>query len=235
MNGSERMKYGRVVYGKFHRKLNRFVAEVYVKEELEKVHIKNTGRLKELLVPGAKVVLEVSNNPERKTKYSIIAVWKNKRIVNIDSQAPNIVAYDAILAGKIVEIGQVDVLRREVTYGKSRFDLYYEKGDERGFIEVKGVTLEEDGVAKFPDAPTVRGAKHVRELMNAVDNGYKAMILFVVQMRGCTYFTPNIEMDEAFSENLVKSSKLGVQVIAYDTDVEENELVLNETVRVILE
>lgn len=233
-NGRDRMKYGEIEYGIFHQKRNRFIAEVYIHEQLEEVHIKNTGRLKELLIQGAKVVLEESQNPNRKTKYSLIAVWKNDVLVNIDSQAPNVVVHEALEMGKITEIGKVEILKREVTYGGSRFDFYYEKGKDRGFIEVKGVTLEEEGVAKFPDAPTVRGAKHVRELMHALENGYKATILFVVQMKGCKSFIPNLAMDKEFSEILSKAAEIGVEVIAYDAVVTDGELVLDQPIPVNL-
>ena len=177
-----------MVRGIFYQRLNRFVAEVYIDGQKEKVHVKNTGRLKELLIQNVEVLLEESNDPNRKTKYSLIAVKKGERWVNIDSQAPNTVAYEAILDGKIAEIGTVQKLKKEVKYGDSRFDLYFETQEERGFIEVKGVTLEKDGVAVFPDAPTSRGTKHVLELMKAVEEGYKGIVLFIIQMEGCRFF-----------------------------------------------
>ena len=189
------MKYNTTQNGIF-QKVNRFIAEVIINEKVEKVHVKNTGRLKELLMPGAKVVLESSNNPNRKTKYSLIAVQKEAgNWVNIDSQAPNQVAYNAILEGKIRELGEVQQLKREVSYGHSRFDLYFETKHDKGFIEVKGVTLEKNGIAMFPDAPTTRGTKHILELVEAVKEGYRAAILFIVQMKGTKAFTPNRQMD----------------------------------------
>ncbi|RKQ28177.1 DNA/RNA nuclease SfsA [Oceanobacillus halophilus] len=227
------MKYGHIVSGKLNRKVNRFIAEVFIEGVMEEVHIKNTGRLIELLVPGAEVLLEESNNPKRKTKYSLIAVWKNGRLVNIDSQVPNPVAFDAVKDGKLQEIGQVERIKREVTYGNSRMDLYYEKKEERGFIEVKGVTLEKDGLAMFPDAPTKRGKKHVLELAAAVKEGYKAMILFIIQMKGCHSFTPHVEMDQEFARALHHAYKQGVQILAYDTVVTEDEIVLGEAIPVI--
>ncbi|WP_163971833.1 DNA/RNA nuclease SfsA [Oceanobacillus halotolerans] len=228
------MRYGKIEYGTLHRKVNRFIAEVFIDGELEKVHIKNTGRLKELLVPGARVVLEISTNPKRKTRYSIIAVWKNGKLVNIDSQAPNVVAFDAMKNGNLREVGEVAVVKREVTFGDSRFDLYYEQNDVQGFVEVKGVTLERNGVAMFPDAPTTRGTKHVQELANAIKRGYKAAILFVVQMKGCHRFVPYTEMDQDFAKALQEVSELGVQVIAYDTVVTEDTLLLDEPIPVDL-
>ncbi|MEN2466903.1 DNA/RNA nuclease SfsA [Ornithinibacillus sp. FSL M8-0202] len=228
------MRYGTVITGVLHRKVNRFIAEVIIDGVMEHVHIKNTGRLKELLVPGAEVVMELSTNPNRKTKFSLIAVWKNGRLVNIDSQAPNRVVLEAIREGRMKELGKVGVLKREVSYGDSRFDFYYEKGSEKGFIEVKGVTLEEQGIAMFPDAPTVRGTKHVLELIKAKEEGYQATIIFVIQMKGCNRLIPHSKMDEAFANALVSAAECGVQVLAYDTVVKENELTIDQAVLVSL-
>lgn len=228
------MVYNKLAYGTFRRKLNRFIAEVIIHDKLEVVHIKNTGRLKELLVAGAEVILEESNNPKRKTKYSLIAVWKNGELVNIDSQVPNVVAYQALKNGGIQEIGQVDEMKREVTFQESRFDLYYRRNEKYGFIEVKGVTFEADGVAKFPDAPTKRGIKHVRELIKAVTHGYEATILFVIQMKGCHRFTPYTEIDADFAAALRFAAEAGVQVIAYDTAVTENNIILDKAIAVEL-
>ncbi|MGJ7922170.1 DNA/RNA nuclease SfsA [Neobacillus sp. LXY-4] len=220
------MKYGKVVHGRLVKKINRFIAEVLINGTTEKVHIKNTGRLKELLQPDAEVLLEFSDNPNRKTKYSLVAALKNGRWVNIDSQATNTVAFEALKSGKIAEFGLVDTVRREVTYGDSRFDLYFEKDHQKGFIEVKGVTLENNGMALFPDAPTSRGTKHVLELAKAAQEGYRGVILFVVQMKGCTGFAPNREMDGAFADALSQASQQGVEILVYDCIVKENELIL---------
>lgn len=223
------MKYGKIVRGRLDRKINRFIAEVFIDGIKEQVHIKNTGRLKELLVLGAEVLLELSNNPNRKMRFSLIAVAKNGSWVNIDSQAPNAVAFEALKAGKLTEFGGlVELVKREVTYGDSRFDLYFEKGSEKGFIEVKGVTLEENGVAMFPDAPTARGTKHVLELAQAAHEGYTTAILFIIQMKGCRAFSPHREMDAAFADALLEASRQGVQILAYDSIVKEDELVLGE-------
>lgn len=232
--GSELMKYGKIVHGKLHRRVNRFIAEVFIHGKKEAAHIKNTGRLTELLQPDADVRLEVSDNPNRKTKYSLIAVCKNDIWVNIDSQAPNTVVLEAITAGKVKELGMLNTVKREVPFGDSRFDLYFEKGNESGFIEVKGVTLEKNGVALFPDAPTLRGTKHILELAKAVQKGYSGTILFVVQMKGCSTFTPNKEMDKTFTEALLKAVEQGVQILAYDAIVKVDELVLGDPLPVVL-
>lgn len=238
MLGSEDMKYGKMVSGLLVRKVNRFIAEVIIDDDetaKEQVHIKNTGRLKELLQPGAEVLLEQSDNPNRKTRFSLIVVAKNGSWVNIDSQAPNAVAFEALKAGKLAEeFGLVELIKREVTYGDSRFDLYFENGDTKGFIEVKGVTLEENGMALFPDAPTARGTKHVLELAKAVHVGYTAAILFVIQMKGCRGFAPHREMDPAFADALLEASRQGVRILAYDSIVKEDEIALGEKVLVDL-
>lgn len=224
------MKYGKIVHGRLERKVNRFIAEVLINGIKEEVHIKNTGRLKELLKPDTKVLQELSDNPNRKTKFSLIAADKNGSWVNIDSQAPNAVAFEALKAGEIAEFGLVQTVKREVTFGDSRFDLYFEKDNQKGFIEVKGVTLEKNGIALFPDAPTSRGTKHVLELIKAVQEGYTAAILFVVQMKGCSSFAPNIEMDNGFADALLQASRQGVQILAYDSIVKEDELILDQPI-----
>lgn len=228
------MKYGKTVYGKFVRRVNRFIAEVELEGKRETVHIKNTGRLKELLLPNTEVLLEWSGNPNRKTAYSLIAAKKGERWVNIDSLAPNAVVFEALQAGRLSSFGKVDAIKKEVTFGSSRMDLYWEKGEEKGFIEVKGVTLEKDGIAMFPDAPTKRGTKHVKELLSACENGYHAAILFVVQMKGCQYFTPHREMDLDFAEAISIADEKGVHILAYDTIVEKQELILDQTIQVQL-
>lgn len=228
-------KYGEVTEGIFCERKNRFIAEVLINGEKEPVHIKNTGRLRELLIPGAKVILEISDNPDRKTKYSLIAVYAYGHIVNIDSQAPNLAAFHALEKGKINEIGTVNKVRREVTFKNSRFDLYYEKEKEKGFVEVKGVTLVKERTAMFPDAPTSRGTKHVMELIKAQEEGYHASILFLIQMEDCKLLCLNWEMDPVFSEAVVEAVQKGVNVFAYDCKVSEKELVLNQPVPVSLE
>lgn len=228
------MNYKKIKKANFHRRLNRFVAEVYLDEQIEKVHVKNTGRLKELLLPNAEVLLEESDQPNRKTKFSLIAAKKGNLWVNIDSQAPNTVAYEAISGGEIAEIRNLRQLKKEVKYGDSRFDLYFETEQEKGFVEVKGVTLEKDGVAMFPDAPTARGTKHVWELAKAVSEGYKGIILFIIQLEGCRYFTPNSETDPSFTDALVQASRQGVRILAYETHVDEHQMSIGKQIPVIL-
>lgn len=228
------MRYGKTVYGRFIKRVNRFIAEVLIDGKKEPVHIKNTGRLKELLLPDAEVLLEKSSNPNRKTAYSLVAVKKGDRWVNIDSLAPNTVVYEALHAGKLTEFPKLDVLKKEVTYGSSRMDIYWESGEDRGLIEIKGVTLEQEGVAMFPDAPTKRGTKHVMELASACQNGYHAAIFFVIQMKGCHLFTPHKHMDPPFAEAVLQAHKNGVQVLAYDTIVSGNRLELDLPVPVRL-
>ena len=214
----------------FLQRMNRFSAFVCLEGEKTQVHVKNTGRCKELFIDGAKVFLEPSTNPDRKTKYSLISVYKGNTLVNVDSQAPNQVVAEALAEGRISEIGEVSFLRREVTFGNSRFDLYFEAGERRGFIEVKGATLEEEGICRFPDAPTTRGTKHVLELMDAVKAGYEAYVLFVIQMKGVKAFCPHWERDASFSEALVKAEKAGVKILAYDCLVEIDSLCLSKKV-----
>lgn len=220
--------------GLFKKRSNRFIAEVGINGVLEQVHIKNTGRLKELLRPEADVLLEVSDNPNRKTRFSLIAVKKYGRWVNIDSQAPNKVAYEALIEGKIGEFRDMTLIKREVTFEGSRFDLYYETEDTKGFIEIKGVTLETDGIAMFPDAPTARGTKHVRELIKAVQEGYEATVLFVIQMKGCHIFRPYKEMDQAFANALLEAYRNGVHILAYDSIIQEDRLILDQPIPVCL-
>ena len=228
------MEYGKMVEARFLRRVNRFTAFVELNGREEIVHVKNTGRCKELLLEGARVFLEEADKEGRKTKYSLIAVYKGDTLVNMDSQAPNQMAAEALAEGKIIEIGEVDFLKREVKYENSRFDLFYQKGDKKGFIEVKGVTLEEDGVAKFPDAPTERGAKHLRELIKAKEEGYEAAVLFVIQMKGVQEFRPNEERDKNFTEALREAEKAGVEILAYDCRVQVGKVYIDQKVPVNL-
>lgn len=228
------MKYRNLVHGLLERKVNRFIAEVFVHGVKEQVHIKNTGRLTELLQPGAEVLLEPGDQPGRKTRFSLVAAAKSGEWVNIDSQAPNKLAYEAIAAGRLKEFGAVSALKREVTFGGSRFDLYVEADGQAGFIEVKGVTLEKDGMALFPDAPTARGTKHVLEMIQAVQAGYLGAILFVVQMKGCRGLAPYREMDPAFSEALEQAALKGVQILAYDSYMEGEHFIFGRPVPVQL-
>ena len=230
------MKYKKVIKARFLSRPNRFIAFCEVDGEKEIVHVKNTGRCRELLLPDATVYLEVSDNPERKTKFDLIAVEKMTErgalLINMDSQAPNAAAYEWIASGGY--FGDGATVRREVTYGKSRFDLYVEQGERRAFVEVKGVTLEKDGVASFPDAPTERGIKHMNELAASLSDGYEAYILFVVQMKGICSFTPNDETHKAFGDALREARAKGVTVLAYDCTVSPDEMVIDAPIEIKL-
>lgn len=228
------MKYGKMIEARFLRRVNRFTAFVELNGQEEMVHVKNTGRCRELLLEGARVFLEEADKEGRKTKYSLIAVYKGDMLVNMDSQAPNQMAAEALAEGKIEEIGEVDFLKREVKYENSRFDIFYQKGDKKGFVEVKGVTLEENGIAKFPDAPTERGAKHLRELVKAKEEGYEAAVLFVIQMKGVREFRPNEERDGNFTAALREAAAAGVQILAYDCRVEVGKVKMKNKIPVNL-
>jgi len=207
-------------------RLNRFVARVVVEDEIQLVHVKNTGRCKELLIPGCKIYLEKSDNPNRKTKYSLISVYKGQTLINMDSQVPNDVIYHGILNGEIKALKNLKLLKREQTYGHSRFDMYYESETSKGYIEVKGVTLENDGIARFPDAPTSRGKKHVHELMKAQEEGYVNYIIFLIQMSPVDLFLPNDEKDPSFTQALRDAHQSGVKVICMTSTITKNSIEL---------
>lgn len=228
------MKYSNIVEGTFLSRPNRFIAHVLIGGQEEIVHVKNTGRCRELLLPNARVYLEKAKNLERKTKYDLIAVMKNNRLVNMDSQMPNAGAYEWIQTGGL---GFVPVsLKTEVRFGKSRFDLWYEKEDgKQGFVEVKGVTLEDNRVVRFPDAPTLRGMKHIKELEKCKIAGYEATVLFVVQMSDVDYFQPNYERMPEFGKQLMIAREKGVRILAVDCIVNPMEVVLNKEILVVLE
>ena len=210
------MKYHTVVRGKFIARPNRFIAYVNVDGKEEICHVKNTGRCRELLIPGATVYLEMAKNPDRKTKYDLIAVEKGNTLINMDSQAPN----RAFLEWAPKFFGENAKIIPEKTYGTSRFDFYVETEDgNRHFVEVKGVTLEQDGVVLFPDAPTERGRKHLLELCDCVKNGFLAHLFFVVQMKGVSYFTPNTATDSKFAQALQIAKEKGVNIYAVNCDV----------------
>lgn len=225
------MRYGEVRRGRFLSRPNRFVALAEIDGEACECHVKNTGRCLELLVPGAEAVLERAESPGRRTAWDLVAVYKGRRLVNIDSQAPNAVAAEGIaeILGR-----RPDSLRREVAHGDSRFDLYAECGGRGTFVEVKGVTLERDGTVLFPDAPTARGAKHLRGLARCVGEGYGAMLVFVVQMSGADHFEPNRATDPAFADALLAARDAGVGISAFGCDVEEGSITLAGPVEVRL-
>ena len=211
------MRYERIYEGIFLERPNRFIAYIEIDGQVETVHVKNTGRCKELLQPGAKVFVQKAANPERKTQWDLIGVKKGDRMINMDSQIPNKVVEEWIRAGNLFE--NVTLVKPETTYGKSRFDLYIEADGRKIFMEIKGVTLEEDGVVRFPDAPTERGVKHLQELIQAKQDSYEAYVFFVIQMKDVKYFTPNMATHAAFGEALKEASEAGVKVLAYDCEV----------------
>lgn len=227
------MRYERITQGSFQERPNRFLAYAELAGKKEVIHVKNTGRCAELLKPGAVIYVQESQNPERKTKWDLIAVEKGDRIINMDSQIPNRVVQEWIEEGNLFE--DVRLVKPETTYCNSRFDLYVETGDKRKiFIEVKGVTLEENGVVRFPDAPSERAVKHLEELGHAVKEGYEAYVFFVIQMKGVRYFTPNRDTHPAFCDALKRAQAAGVHVLAYDCEVSADSIEVNEEVPVVL-
>ena len=205
------MRYENMVRGEFVSRPNRFIAHVIIDGKEEICHVKNTGRCKELLVPGAVVWCQSWDNPNRKTKFDLIAVQKGERCINMDSQAPNAAAKEWLLAGGL---GEIRDLKGEYTHGDSRFDFSFIRDEKRCFLEVKGVTLERDGVCAFPDAPTQRGAKHLRGLTALAREGYGAYVLFVIQMGDVQYLHPNDETHPAFGAALREAARCGVLVSA---------------------
>lgn len=236
------MQYTHTLPAVFLMRKNRFTAHVSVDGQEVVCHVKNTGRLRELLYPGAGVILQHHPDAEalgRKTAYSLIGVYKEKAgfygerlLVNIDSQAPNQAAAEWLKKGGLgLDITDI---RREVTYGASRFDLAFLHSGTAAFMEVKGVTLEWDGRAAFPDAPTERGVKHVEELIHAAQNGYEAYLLFVIQMKGITEFSPNRTTHPEFADALSKALDAGVRILAYDCVITENTMEIDKAVPVLL-
>ena len=229
------MKYDKIVEGTFLERPNRFIAKVLVKGKEETVHVKNTGRCRELLPEGAKVYLADEEGKERKTRYDLVAALKDNRVINMDSQAPNAVVKEALQQGLILR-ETIKEIRPEFTYGESRFDFFVQtKENEKGsFIEVKGVTLEQDNIVSFPDAPSDRAVKHVEELIKARKEGYEAYILFVIQMENVKFLIPNEETHKEFADALRRAKEAGVQILAYDTRVTPDSMVLNQEVEVRL-
>ena len=225
------MRYDNMVLGIFLRRPNRFIAHVEIGGEEVVCHVKNTGRCKELLVPGAKVWCQHWDKPERKTKYDLIAVHKGQRLINMDSQAPNAAVKEWLLAGGL---GEISALKPESKWGDSRFDFSFQKDGRLCFLEVKGVTLEFDGICAFPDAPTQRGAKHLQELKALAQQGHGAYVLFVIQMEGVQHLHPNDTTDPAFGNALRQAAAAGVQVMAMDCRVTPDSMVLFQPVPVIL-
>jgi sugar fermentation stimulation protein A len=227
------MTYSNIHIGYFLRRPNRFIAHVEIDGAHYIAHVKNTGRCKELLIPGAKIVLQRSDNPARTTKYDLIAVWKGERLINMDSQAPNKVFQEYLQAGKYIE--GVTFIKPEAKHGGSRFDFYVEAGTRKLLIEVKGVTLEEENIAMFPDAPTERGVKHLNELAQYAREGFEAHAVFVVQMKDVRYFTPNDKTHAAFGEALTAAFQDDVKVDAFECLVTENGLSIGDAVPIKLQ
>ena len=230
------MKYNNTIRGIFVERPNRFIAYVRLEGQSDIVicHVKNTGRCRELLVKGCIVILQDfrNNKGNRKTDFDLIAVYKGNMLVNMDSQAPNAVAYEWISSGGYD--GCVSDLRREVKYNNSRFDIFFTRNGNPGFVEVKGVTLENNGVVSFPDAPTQRGVKHIYELMKAKEEGYEAAILFVVQMESAEYFIPNYKMQPEFQTALLEAAKKGVAIKAVCCQVQEDYLKITHEIPIKL-
>lgn len=230
------MKYNNIIKAKFISRSNRFIALVDINGQTETVHVKNTGRCKELLIEGATVYLEKSVNPNRKTPFDLVAVEKKRAndtlLINMDSQIVNDVAEEWLKSG--VLFSENAKIRREVTYKKSRFDFYIEDGEDKIFLEVKGVTLENSGIASFPDAPTERGIKHLNELKCALDDGYKCYVLFVIQMKNVTLFKPNDKRHKEFGDTLRKVCKSGVKVLAVDCVIQSDSIVIDKFIDIDL-
>lgn len=226
------MNYSDITKGLFLSRQNRFIAEVDIGGKIHTVHVKNTGRCRELFRKNAVVYLQRSNNPNRKTLYDLIAVYKGDTLVNVDSQSPNKAVREWLKAGGLLP--NPTLIKPEVRYGDSRLDFYIENEEEKAFVEVKGVTLEKDGEALFPDAPTQRGRRHLTELIKACENGYTAAVIFLVQMKGCRTFSPNAVTDPLFADELKRAAKSGVRIIALDCVVNPNSIIADKKIKVKL-
>ena len=225
------MNYTNMTPGRFLSRPNRFIAHVEIDGQTEVVHVKNTGRCRELLPVGAEVWCQKSDNPSRKTKYDLITVRKGSRLINMDSQAPNLAAKEWLASGGL---GEIENLRAETKHGDSRFDFSFLKDGKTCFLEVKGCTLEHDGICAFPDAPTERGAKHLRGLTEAVQAGYGGYVLFVIQMSDVEYLHPNDATDPEFGKALREATANGVEVLAVDCEVTVEEMNIRSFVPVRL-
>ena len=226
------MKYNNILQGKFISRPNRFIAHIEIEGKEEVCHVKNTGRCKELLTPNATVFVQGNDNPKRKTKFSLIGVIKENRMINMDSQVTNKVVHEWILKGNLFT--DITLIKPETKYKNSRFDFYVETKNKKTFIEVKGVTLEKDGIVKFPDAPTERGVKHIKELCECVKEGYEAYVIFVIQMKDVLHFEPNVETHKEFGDALKYAKENGVNILAVDCLVEKDSIDIRNYVEVIL-
>lgn len=226
------MQYSEVVKGEFIKRLNRFVALCRIDGVETYCHVKNTGRCGEILVEGAECYLEPGSNPDRKYKYSLVAIKKGDRLINIDSQAPNRAVAQFLKEGRLFQ--NIEKICAEKAYGNSRFDFYFEHSGKKAFLEVKGVTLEADGAVFFPDAPTERGTKHLNELCRCADEGFEAYVFLVVQMKNVRYFSPNDKTDPKFGSALRRAAACGVKIICYDCIVTDKQMNIDSEVPVIL-
>lgn len=228
------MKYQNIKRAIFESRPNRFIAYCLLDGKQVTAHVRNTGRCREILIPGTKVYLEPSHKTERKTPYSLVGAEKGDMLINIDSTAPNKVVFEALSNKKLVlpDLDNIFSLKKEAIYNNSRFDFYIESETSKALVEVKGVTLEENGVAMFPDAPTERGVKHIEELMKALDEGYLSYMLFIIQMKGVKYFRPNFSMHRLFGETLAKAKEKGVKILAYDCNVTADSLEIADLLEV---
>lgn len=226
------MQYLHIEEGRFISRPNRFAAQVDIDGSEHTVHVKNTGRCRELLTLGARVFLEKSTNRNRKTAYDLVAVYKDSLLINMDSQAPNRVFDEFLRQGGLFK--SPVLIKPESKFQNSRFDFYAETKDKRIFLEVKGVTLESNGVAMFPDAPTERGVKHVKELISAKTQGFEAYCVFIIQMENPRHFTPNAKTHPQFAEALRDAYKAGVKLLAYDCRVTPDSLNINREIKIIL-
>ena len=226
------MKYENIRKGIFLKRVNRFIAHVLINDKIEICHVKNTGRCEEILINGNEVYVQEFDSDKRKTKFDLISVKKGNRLINIDSQVPNKMFYEWVKEGNLFE--DLKVLKSEVFYKNSRFDFYVEHLNKKVFVEVKGVTLENDNIVLFPDAPTSRGVKHLNELISAKQEGFDAYVVFIIQMNGVKHFTPNYKMHKEFGETLVKCKQNGVNIIAFDSYVSDDEIRIKNSVEVVL-
>jgi sugar fermentation stimulation protein A len=224
------MKYSNILEGKFISRPNRFIAHIEIDDKIEICHVKNTGRCKELLIPNATVFVQKNDNPKRKTKFSLIGVVKENRMINMDSQVTNKVVHEWMLKGNLFT--DITLIKPETKYKNSRFDFYVETKNNKAFIEVKGVTLENKGIVKFPDAPTERGVRHIKELCDCIKEGYDAYVIFVIQMKDVFHFEPNVETHREFAEALRYAKEYGVNILAVDCEVEKDCINIRNHVKV---
>lgn len=229
------MEYKNIKEAVFLERPNRFIAYIEVDGKREVAHVKNTGRCRELLIPGCKIFVQENDLSHRKTKFDLISVYKGERLINMDSQAPNKVVMEWLCDKKLMpQLMPLTKIKAEAVYGSSRLDFYMEAGNRRIFAEVKGVTLEENGVVLFPDAPTERGIKHVNELCRCVEEGFDAYVIFVIQMKGVKHFAPNDKTHREFGDSLRAAKRIGVNVIAFDCDITPTEILYGDEVKVVI-